>query len=614
MSPSTTSATLNTEKSTEHSAVASSSPARLRVWPAVVLVALFWLFLYANHHFELSGGLRFVSRLLSYAVVLLAFLVWWLTRSSIRWRDRLAAVAVMLAAGALACIAADGVMRAPFFMFLASLPIVLTVWTAWLLIARSTSPATLRLGFCVAMLLAFGYFTLVRFDGLDASQQAETSWRWQATKEQAFLSQEKPTVSGGGHAVLPPKAAPHAADNPWTPQPSDILEFRGPRRDGIITGTHISTDWSATPPKQLWRRKVGPAWSGVIVVDGHLVTQEQRGNFEVVSCYSAATGDEEWTHQDETRFEEALAGAGPRATPTFASGRIYAFGAKGTLNCLDAKSGAVIWTHDCMADAEVTTAEMPTWGYSVSPLIVDGRVIVFTGGTKDKNALAFNAADGKLAWSSPGGKQSYSSPQLAALQGQRQVLMHDTHSLMGLNISDGTLLWSAPNPTELAMPMLQPHIGPDDSVIYNMEPGVTRLKITREGEKWKAELGWTSNSLRAGFSDFVLQGDLLFGLNDGVLCCIDLANGERLWKKGRLGHGQVLLLADQNLLLVSSDKGEVILVSADRAGYKELGRFQAIEGKTWNGPVVTDDRLFIRNGEEMAAYALPAKDAPAAAK
>lgn len=613
MIPSTPSATLTTEKSTEHPAAVPSSIPRLRVWPAVALITLFWLFLYANHHYELSGGLRFISRLLSYAVALLAFLGWWLTRASISWRDRVGAIAAVFAAGALACFAADGIMRTPFFMFLASLPIVLTVWTAWLLIARSASPATQRLGFCVAMLVAFGYFTLVRFDGLDASQQAETSWRWQATKEQAFLSDEKAPVSGG-FAALPPKDLTTSSNKPWTPQPTDVLEFRGPHRDGIVTGTHISTDWSAAPPKQLWRRKVGPAWSGVIVVDGHLVTQEQRGNFEVVSCYKAATGDEEWTHRDETRFEEALAGAGPRATPTFASGRIFTFGAKGILNCLDAKSGAVIWTRDCMADAEVTTAEMPTWGYSVSPLIIDGRVIVFTGGTKDKSVLAYNADDGKLAWSSAGGKQSYSSPQLVNLQGQRQVLMHDTHSLMGLNIADGTLLWSAPNPTELAMPMLQPHIGPADSVIYNMEPGVTRLNVTRDGEKWKAEPSWTSNNLRAGFSDFVLQGDLLFGLNDGVLCCIDLTNGERLWKKGRLGHGQVLLLADQGLLLVSSDKGEVILVSADRAGYKELGRFQAIEGKTWNGPVVTGNRLFIRNGEEMAAYELPAKATPAAAK
>ena len=605
-------------ESTVVSPASRDARAKFRVWPAVVLIALFWAFIYVNHHYELSGGIRFASLLISYVLALIAFFAWWLSRSAIPWRDRLAAIAVALILSILACCAATGVMRNPFFMFLASLPTILTAWLAWVVVARGMKPIHQRLGFCIAMLLAFGYFTLVRFDGLDASQQAETSWRWRPSKEQSFLSTANRVVSsGGGHAAVPPAASAHArSDNPtarWTPLATDTLEFRGPSRDGVIHDTYISTDWTASAPKQLWRRKVGPAWSGLIVVDGHVVTQEQRDKYEVVTCYDANTGDELWVHQDELRFEEALAGPGPRGTPTFANGRIYAYGAKATLNCLEPTTGAVIWSHDCLADGEVTAAEMPTWGYSVSPLVVDGLVIVFVGGTKDKCLLAYHAEDGKLAWSRPAGKQSYSSPQLATLHDQKQVLMHDTQSLMSFNIADGAPLWKAPNPTELAMPMLQPHIGPDDSVIYNMEPGITRLKITHDGDQWHVEPAWTSNNLRAGFSDFVLHDGLLFGLNDGVLCCIDLASGERLWKKGRLGHGQVVLLANQDLLLVSSEKGEVILVSADRAGYKELGRFQAIEGKTWNGPVVAGNRVFLRNGEEMAVYELPTKDgAPAA--
>ncbi len=567
---------------------------KLRVWPAVVMVALFWTFLYVNYNADFSMFSRFISRMVAYGVLLLAFMGWWLTRSAISWRNRLLAIVVVIAVYVLAWFVADKSMNA-FGLFLAAFPIVISVWTAWLWIARSADPFVQRVGFCAAMLLAFSYFTLVRFDGLDATQRAETSWRWTPTNEQAFLI---------GH-IANAKEQPNdtvASAKPWTPRPGDWLEYRGPYRDGVIVGSKLATDWKQHPPKLLWRKRVGPGWSGMIVVDGHLVTQEQRGKLEVVTCYDAATGDEIWVHQDPVRFEESLSGAGPRGTPTYANGRIYSFGAKGKLNCLKAETGEVIWSHDCAVDAEVAPADMPQWGYAVSPLVVDGLVIVFAGGASDKSVLAYHADDGKLAWTHAGGKQSYSSPQLVTLHGQKQILMHDTSGLYALNIPDGAFLWKFPNASEMSLPMLQPHAAENDTVVLSTEPGAALLDITRDGDKWSADADWTTNRLRAGFNDFVLHSGCLFGFDDGVFCCIDLTDGKRLWKKGRLGHDQILFLADQNLFLLSSEKGEVILVSADRKGYEELGRFQAIEGKTWNGPVLADGRLFLRNGEEMAVF------------
>jgi hypothetical protein len=113
-----------------------------------------------------------------------------------------------------------------------------------------------------------------------------------------------------------------------------------------------------------------------------------------------------------------------------------------------------------------------------------------------------------------------------------------------------------------------------------------------------------TNSLRPGFNDFVIHVDCAYGLDDGILCCVDLATGQRVWKKGRFGHGQILLLPKLNQLLLSSDTGEIIPVSVDQQGYKELGRFQAVEGKTWNAPVIAGGRLFLRSNQEMAAYGL----------
>ena len=152
--------------------------------------------------------------------------------------------------------------------------------------------------------------------------------------------------------------------------------------------------------------------------------------------------------------------------------------------------------------------------------------------------------------------------------------------------------------------MLQPHTAGADSLVASCDSVTSAIDVRHDGDKWKAEPRWSVNSFRPDFSDFVLHKGCIYGLNDGVLCCYDLSDGRKLWKKGRLGHGQILSLADQDLLLVSSEKGEIILITVSRDGYEELGRIQAIEGKTWNGPVLTDGKLFLRNGEEIAAFEL----------
>lgn len=566
----------------------------LRLWPAILLLVTFWGFLYFNYNAEMGMTTRFLSRMLAFLILLFGYLGWWLTRSAISWRDRWQAVAA-LALILIACsLLADKTVNA-FALLLLSLPFIFTTWTLWRYASQWLTPTVKRLGFFLAILLTVGYFDLVRSDGLDASQKPDLSWRWIPSHEAAFLASAE---NAKKHTME------QAEGKPWTPQPGDCLEYRGSNRDGIFSGVSLATDWKVHPPKLLWRRKVGPAWSGLIVVDGHLVTQEQRGEKEVVSCYDAKTGDEIWVHEDPIRFEEALAGPGPRATPTFVDGNIYAYGAKGKLNCLDAATGKVLWSRDCPTDAGVAAGDMPQWGYACSPLVVDGLVILFAGGASDKSVLAYQATDGKPAWTRTGGKQSYSSPQLITLKGQRQILMHDNAALMSLNIPDGELLWQRSSPSEMSLPMLQPHAAENDTVVISTEPGAALLDIKHDGEKWTVDDGWVNNKLRAGFNDFVLSDGCLYGLDDGVLCCIDLKSGERLWKKGRLGHGQVVVLADQKLLVVSSDKGEVILVSTNRKGYEELCRFQAIEGKTWNGLVIANGILFLRNGEEMAAYEL----------
>ncbi len=574
----------------------------LRVWPIALLTALFWAFMYVNHEAELSQTWRFLSRMLAFLLVLILCLTWWLSRRQVRWQDRLLAIGVPMLYGIATLAFVDKSIRL-FGLLLITFPLVMTIATAWLAIARSLSPRVQRLGYCALVALPFVYSLLFRFEGLKASQSSEMNWRWTETAEQKFSIH---------HVALTKQAEGSAPAKPWTLQPGDWPDFRGANRDGVISGAIVVADWKEHPPKQLWKKRVGPGWSGMIVVDGHVVTQEQREAVEAVACYDAATGNEIWAHNDTERFEEDLAGAGPRGTPTFAEGRIYALGANGTLNCLVAETGAVVWSHNIVTDAGVAKAEFPQWGYSVSPLVVDGLVVVFAGGTGGKSLLAYHADSGKLAWAVPGGKQSYSSPQLATLAGVKQIVMHDTDALRGYNIADGAELWNYANGSALSLPMIQPHVLGPANLVVSITPGMARLEIKKEGGQWSATARWTSNLLKPDFSDFVVHKGFVYGLSDRIMCCLDVETGAKVWKKSRLGPGQSLLVADQDALLISNEKGEIILVSVNRDGPTELGRFPVIEGKTWNGAVLVGNRVFLRNAAEMAAYELNVQATPQA--
>jgi outer membrane protein assembly factor BamB len=335
-------------------------------------------------------------------------------------------------------------------------------------------------------------------------------------------------------------------------------------------------------------------------VDGDLVyTQEQRGEEEMVACYRFSTGEPVWRHRDEIRFWESNGGPGPRGTPTISNGRVYALGATGVLNALDARTGAVVWSRNAATD---TTIAVPTWGFSSSPLVVGDSVIVATAGT----LAAYDIATGKPRWIGPKHVFSYSSPHLVTIDGVEQVLLLSAPGVVSVSSSDGTLLWDHRWGNGA---IAQPAVTPDGDILINAMTamggtGIRRLGVTRGSGKWIVQERWTSNGLKPYFNDFVVHNGHAYGFDGSILASIDLADGTRTWKGGRYGAGQLILLAEQNLLLVLSELGELALVSATPDRFTEIARAPAIEGKTWNHPVLVGDVLLVRNGEEMAAFRL----------
>jgi outer membrane protein assembly factor BamB len=450
----------------------------------------------------------------------------------------------------------------------------------------------------LSILLACGVFALIRTGGLTSEFDNDFHWRWSKTPEQRLLAQAGDEPTGPQLSPTAPASAPAAPASAKTE--ADWPGFRGPQRDGIVRGVRIKTDWSASPPVELWRRPIGPGWSSFAVQNGRLYTQEQRGNDEIVACYDVTTGKPVWRHGDAARFWESNAGPGPRATPTLSNGRVYTLGATGILNVLDEGTGAVVWSRNAVTD---TGAKIPGWGISGSPLVFNDVVIVAASG----NLVAYDLATGNPRWFGPKGGNSYSSPQLLSVDGIAQILLMSASGATSVAAADGKLLWNHSWPSDTRI--MQPAVTADRDLLISAGDGMggggmRRIALKQESSGWTTAERWTSEDLNPNFNDFVIHDGHAFGFDYNTLACIDLKDGKQKWKGARYGEGQLLLLADQSVLLVLSEAGELALVKAAPDQFTELARFAAIKGKTWNHPVLAGDVLLVRNGEEMAAFRL----------
>jgi outer membrane protein assembly factor BamB len=574
---------------------AGSAERRPRIWPAVIIIVLQWLGSALPRWIAPATLVQFYGMFLAPQIGALVLMAWWLFASRIRLSDRLLGIATFVASGTAAMFLCDKSVP-PMALFLYALPLATTAWVLWLLLTPFLSWPVRRIGLLTLFVLVWGIFPLLRSEGIDGSFSMDFRPRWTRSSEE--LSNEE--IAGRrakqqAVAILPGEKL--------ALQPGDWPGFRGANRDGRLTGERIATDWKQRPPRQLWRQRVGPGWSSFAVVGDRLYTQEQRDkDKEVVVCYHADTGSELWVHADATRFEEIVGGPGPRATPTFHEGKLFAQGANGRLNCLDAVTGHLIWSRDIVADSG---AKIPQWGFAASPLIANGIVTVFTG-AKDKSVVAYRAASGEPVWSRGEGNLSYCSPQPAKIGGVEQVLLATNAGLTSFHPVKGDVLWSHTwEAGELAR-IVQPALLDGDDVLIGtgMDVGTRRIHVDRADGKWTVKEMYTTRAIKPYFNDLVVHRGHLYGFDGSFFTCVSVADGARKWRARGYGNGQVLLLADQDVLLVLSETGEAVLLEANPEAHKELSRFQALHGKTWNHPVVARGRLYVRNGEEAACYQL----------
>ncbi|HSL55832.1 MAG TPA: PQQ-binding-like beta-propeller repeat protein [Pyrinomonadaceae bacterium] len=585
----------------------------LRVWPGVAALVLQWLARFGIKA-VIPGIKGFGQGMMISLVFTLALIIWWAFFSRASRKERFGALGLMAAALGATWLFRHDSMWLPWLLAYA-IPFLSLAFVIWAVATRRLPDRIRHATMVATILIACGAWLFVRQNGINGDHQAEFGWRWSASTEERLLAEtanapaQSPattapapaTTTAAPAASPPPSASPEASKSPTTAaSPTETRAewpgFRGPRRDGIVRGVRIDTDWSAKPPVQLWRRPIGPGWSSFAVRGDLFYTQEQRGDNEVVACYKASTGQPVWTHKDAARFFESNAGAGPRATPTLSNNRVYTFGATGILNALDANNGSVLWTRNVSSE---TNTKVPFWGFSSSPLVIGDLVIVAASG----QLVAYDAATGNRRWLGPNPGGSYSSPHLATIDGVQQVLLVTGGGTTSVSPADGKQLWSD---SWSSNSIVQPALTSDgDVLITSQENGTRRIALAHNGSGWSVQERWTSNGLKPYFNDFVVHKGYVYGFDGRILACIDLKDGGRKWKGGRYGNGQLVLLPDQDLLLVLSEEGELALVGATPDQFTERAKVTAIEGKTWNHPVLVGDILLVRNAEEMAAYRLP---------
>jgi outer membrane protein assembly factor BamB len=455
----------------------------------------------------------------------------------------------------------------------AAVVVVLLTMTAGALYVRGV-----RIGFDGGRIPRF-LTTAPDYDALEADRARQ---RQQLSARTASVGTPEPGLA----PVAPPRPPPPRESWP---------DFRGPNRDGRYTDASIRKE--GLP--RLWKQPVGLGYASFVVANGRAFTIEQRRREEVVAAYDVETGRELWTNGWPAEFVESMGGDGPRATPTYHDGRVYALGALGELRCLDASTGALVWRRNILVDNNATNLD---WGMAAAPLIVDDTVVVLPGGPSGRSVAAYHKTTGEVVWTSLDDRQAYTSPMLVTLGGVRQILVVSARRVVGLTADHGRLLWEYPWVTDMGINVAQPVLLGDDRVFISAgyDHGAAAFQVTRAGDGLTARTLWESRTMKNKFSTSIVYRGYLYGLDESILACVDAATGTLKWKGGRYGYGQVMLAGDH--LIVLTEDGDVVLVSATPERQEEVARFSAIAGKTWNHPVIADGRLIVRNLREMAAF------------
>ncbi len=406
-------------------------------------------------------------------------------------------------------------------------------------------------------------------------------------------------LEGAGRAAAP--------DGAW-------LQWGGARRNFMIEAPALAASWPPAGPRKLWERSLGEGHSAILVEGNRLYTMYRyaglmsmirRTQSETIAAFDASSGKTLWEHtyDSPTAGLELEYGAGPHATPLIVGNTLYAIGSRTEVLALDKNSGKVLWQHNLVNEFG---AEQDGRGYSASPIAYSDTIIV--PARKTSSLIAFNQRTGAVAWKAGDYPVGVASPVLITVDGQEQLVVTGADEMLGVNPSNGVVLWRHPHKTSWGLNISTPVWGPDDllfvSAAYNN--GARLLKLAQAGGKTTAQELWYQNRMRTHIGTAIRLGDFVVGSSGDFGPCptvaVDLKTGQILWQNREFARS-TFLHADGKLIVLDED-GTLGLATPDRNGLNVQAKASVLTNKAWTTPTLVGTKLYVRDRAKMMAFDL----------
>ncbi|UCG56958.1 MAG: PQQ-like beta-propeller repeat protein [Phycisphaerales bacterium] len=371
---------------------------------------------------------------------------------------------------------------------------------------------------------------------------------------------------------------------------ADWPNYRGPNYNGFTSETDWSTNWGPDGPKQLWKKSVGIGFSSIVVSNGRAYTMGNKGRREatdVVFCLDAGTGAEVWTHEYDCPLEPKWYEGGTLATPTVDGDVVYTISKKGHLFCFDAATGTVKWQKNMNKDYGF---KLPTWHFSSSGLVV-GDMLIFNIGTA---GVALDKKNGNIIWENGKDVCGYATPVSYTMAGQKCLAIFGADALKAVNLADGKLLWQYPFVNQHKVNAADPIISGDSIFMssgYNR--GCAKIRIVDN----QPEVLWDNEVMRNHMNCTMLWKGYLYGFDESQLRCLDFKDCSIKWKQDGLGKGSLMMSTDGRMIIMT-DKGELVIAEASPEGFKQIARAQILpKSKSWTTPTLSGGKIYARNAK-----------------
>jgi outer membrane protein assembly factor BamB len=390
-------------------------------------------------------------------------------------------------------------------------------------------------------------------------------------------------------------------------QSSDWAQWGGPQRNFKSESKGLATTWPETGPRRLWQRELGEGYSAIVADRGMLFTMYRKGGNEVVIALDAATGKTSWEYSYAAPFSaeyDMTNGPGPHATPLVTGNLVFSSGATGKLHCVDRKSGKLLWSHDLLKEFH---GNVRVNGYSCSPIAYKDKIIMMVGGPAS-SLVAFDQKDGSVAWKKHDFRNSTSSPIVVNVDGQDQLVAFMWGEVVGVDPTNGNLLWSHLHPVDHGLNTTTPVWGSDNLLFVSSgyDGGSRVIKLVRSGDKTTTEELWAHRLMRVHFTNAIRVGDVVYGssgdFGPAPFTAIDVKTGKVLWRNRTFPRAS-FLFADGRFIILDED-GQLLLATATSEGLNVTSKAQLLSGQSWTVPSLAGTRLYLRDRKNIMAVEL----------